>query len=154
MNPILIRQATMADMPTLLRFEQGVIQAERPFDPTLQDNTIHYYDIEQMITASHIELLVAEQNQQLIGSGYARIESAKPYLKHKQYAYLGFMYVDPAFRGLGVNQKIMKSLEEWVVLQGIAELRLDVYDNNVSALKAYQKSGFAKHLVNMRKGLL
>jgi len=43
-----------------------------------------------MIRASHIELLVAESEGEVIGSGYARIESAKPYLKHGRHAYLGF----------------------------------------------------------------
>ncbi len=37
--------------PVLRRFEQGVIQAERPFDITLADDPIQYYDIEAMIIA-------------------------------------------------------------------------------------------------------
>lgn len=37
---ILIRKATPADLETLLRFEQGVVQAERPFDPTLGEGAI------------------------------------------------------------------------------------------------------------------
>jgi GNAT superfamily N-acetyltransferase len=39
-----------------------------------------------------------------IDAGYARIEQAKPYLKHTAYAYLGFMYVLPAYRGKGINK--------------------------------------------------
>lgn len=52
-----------------------------------------------MITAPHIELLVAETDRELIASGYARIERAKPYLPHTRHAYLGFMYVAPEHRG-------------------------------------------------------
>ena len=52
---ILIRKATLNDMETLLRFEQGVIKTERPFDVTLKPGLIHYYDIDEMIKASHIE---------------------------------------------------------------------------------------------------
>lgn len=69
MQAIIIRKATEADLPVLLDFEQGVIAAERPFDPTLKEGAIHYYDITAMITAPHIELLVAEAEGQLIGSG-------------------------------------------------------------------------------------
>ena len=153
MDNVIIRKATHDDLPTLLLFEQGVISAERPFDPTLKEGEIHYYDLHQMISASHIELLVAEIDGKLVGSGYARIEDAKPYLQHKQHAYLGFMYVEPEYRGQGINKAIIEALEAWSILQGIDEMRLDVYDINSFAVKAYEKAGFVKHLLNMRKGV-
>src|SRR5687767_14509449 len=132
---ILIRKATIQDLPTLLRFEQGVINAERPFDPTLKGDPNRYYDIEVMIDATHIELLVAESQGELIGSGYARIEDSKPYLQHRQHAYLGFMFVDPAHHGKGVNKMIIDALEEWALSKGLAELRLDVYVKNEAAIR-------------------
>jgi GNAT superfamily N-acetyltransferase len=104
-----------------------------------------------MITASHIELLVAETDGQLVGCGYARIEASKPYLQHRQHAYLGFMYVVPAHRGKGINGFIIEALERWTVAQGITELRLEVYFENEPAIKAYQKTGFSKHMIEMRK---
>ncbi|MDR6563322.1 MULTISPECIES: GNAT family N-acetyltransferase [unclassified Arcicella] len=153
MNHIIIRKATFDDLETLYRFEQGVIEAERPFDKTLKNGLIHYYDLEGMITASHIELLVADLEGELIGSGYARIEDAKPYLQHPKHGYLGFMYVDPNHRGKGVNMKIIQALKEWARSQNISELRLDVYHDNISAIKAYEKIGFSKHMIEMRLGL-
>ncbi len=151
---IIIRPATLNDLPTLLRFEQGVIHTERPFDPTLkQGDDTRYYDIPVLINASHIQLLVAEWNDELIGSGYARIEEAKPYLQHRQHAYLGFMYTDPAHRGKGVNTKIIEALKEWARSKNIKELRLDVYFPNEAAIRAYEKNGFKKHMIEMRSGL-
>ncbi|MBL7839746.1 MAG: GNAT family N-acetyltransferase [Cyclobacteriaceae bacterium] len=149
-----IRQATPSDKPILLQFEQGVIEAERPYDPTLtRENTI-YYDIDEMIRAPHIELLVAEVNGKLAGCGYARIESSKQYLQHRQHAYLGFMYVTPEHRGKGINQKIIEALKDWAVGQGVHELRLEVYVQNESAIKAYEKIGFVRHMYEMRKSAL
>ncbi len=153
MNHITIRKATFDDLETLYRFEQGVIEAERPFDNTLKNELIHYYDLEGMITASHIELLVADLEGELIGSGYARIEDAKPYLQHPKHGYLGFMYVAPNHRGKGVNMKIIQALKDWTRSQNITELRLDVYHDNISAIKAYEKIGFSKHMIEMRLGL-
>ncbi len=89
----------------------------------------------------------------IIGSGYARIENAKPYLQHQQHAYLGFMYVDPNHRGKGINKEIIAALSNWCFLQNITELRLDVYENNEAAIKAYEKVGFAKHMIAMRMDL-
>jgi GNAT superfamily N-acetyltransferase len=153
MSGITIRKATINDLNTLLRFEQNLIAAERPFDKTLKSGHIHYYDLEEMIKASHVEVVVAESDNEIIGSGYARIETAKPYLVHQRHAYLGFMYVDPAHRGKGVNKKIIEVLKEWAVTQKITELRLDVYADNMAAIKAYGKAGFTSHLIEMRMGL-
>ena len=153
MNEVLIRKAELKDLETLLQFEQGVISAERPFDETLKPDPINYCDMTELITAPHVYLIVAEFNNELIGSGYARIENSKPYNRHEQHAYLGFMYVVPSFRGKGVNGLIIKTLKEWTIWQGLNEMRLNVYDNNESAIKAYEKVGFSKHMIEMRMGL-
>jgi len=150
---ILTRKATLKDVDTLLVFEQGVIKAERPFDITLKADPLHYYNIEEMINAPHIELVVAEYNGEIIGSGYARLETSKDYLQHSKHAYLGFMYVDPNYRGNGVSQRIIDALKNWTVLQHVTEMRLDVYFNNHIAINAYEKAGFIKHMTEMRMAI-
>jgi GNAT superfamily N-acetyltransferase len=153
MNEIIIRKAAHSDLDTLFEFEQGIIQTERPFDDTLKEGLIHYYDLEAMITAEDVQLLVAECKGELAGSGYARIENVKNYLKHPQHAYLGFMYVKPAFRGMGINQMIVEALKQWCRERNITEMRLEVYTKNLGAIKAYEKAGFKPILTWMRLGL-
>ena len=150
MEEVIIRAATLNDLDTLFRFEQNVISTERPFDPTIKRNDINYYDIKQMITAPHVELVVAESANKIVGCGYARIEDAKIYLNHAKHAYLGFMYVEPAYRGKGVNQKIIETLKHWAVAQNVTELRLEVYYQNLGAIKAYEKAGFTRLMLEMR----
>ena len=150
---ITIRRARMTDMDILLQFEQGVISAERPYDSTLRNDSIRYYDLDQLLTAPHIRLVVAQAGDELIGSGYARIETAKPYLKHERYAYLGFMYVADAWRGKGVNKMIIEALKQWSLSHSITEIRLEVYHENAPAIKAYEKAGFEKHMIEMRIGI-
>lgn len=150
---IYTREATLDDLAILLEFEQGIIDAERTFDPTLKEEKISYYDIEKMISATDVEVIVAILDERIIGSGYARIENAKPYLNHKLHAYLGFMFTHPDHRGKGVNTLVIEALSKWIRSQGILEMRLDVYSDNPSAIRAYEKVGFKKHLINMRIGL-
>lgn len=147
-----IRTASINDLPVLKDFEQGVIASERPFDPTLKADAV-YYDLIDMMEADHIEILVAEFEGQLIGCAYARIETAKPYLKHDRYGYMAYMYVVPKYRRRGVNKLIIDGLKAWSKGQGITELRLSVYVENVHAISAYEKSGFKKHAVEMRMEL-
>src|SRR5215471_13030677 len=153
MDSIKIRKAVSSDIDTLFKFEQGIATTERPIDSTLKDETYNYYDLRLMIKDPLVHVVVAEIDGRLIGSGYAKIENAKPYLKHKQHAYLGFMWVEPDWRGKNVNQMIIEELKRWSLSKGITELRLDVYDENIAAVKAYEKVGFRKLLVNMRMGI-
>jgi GNAT superfamily N-acetyltransferase len=150
MDQITVRTATLDDLDVLLEFEKGIITTERPFDPTIQEGDVHYYDIERMITAANVEVAVAESGGELIGSGYVRIEDSKIFLKHKKHGFLGFMYVKPEHRGKGVNQKVIGALQQWAISKGVNEFRLEVYDGNMPAIKAYEKLGFTKLLIEMR----
>ena len=148
-QPIHIRPATIADLPTLLEFEQGLIAAEQPLDPTLRDNPV-YYDIPFMISSPDIQLLVADLDGTPVGSGYARIEKVHPKYRHSHHAYLGFMYVDPTHRGKGINLLLIENLRQWAHSRGITELVLEVYYDNEAAIRAYEKAGFIRHWINMR----
>ena len=145
-----IRKAIETDISILLHFEKGIIETERPFDITLKEGDIHYYDIMELIKNKNAEVLVAVIDNEIVGSGYAKILTAKPYQKHSEYAYLGFMYVKPAFRGQGINQKILQGLIDWAKSQHVTEVRLEVYDENKIAQNAYLKAGFKPSMLEMR----
>jgi len=53
-------------LPTIYGFEKEVVFAERPFDPTLKDGDINYYDIKAMIESSDTEAMVALDGEILI----------------------------------------------------------------------------------------
>ncbi|NER12797.1 GNAT family N-acetyltransferase [Leptobacterium flavescens] len=149
-----VRKARLEDIEILKAFEQGIIEAERPFDETLKDGRISYYDLTVFIKNDDSEIYVVEtEDKELVASGYAKILRGKPYLKHEEYAYLGFMFVDENHRGRGVNKLINDALFDWCKEREIYEVRLDVYNDNDPALRAYEKSGFKRHLINMRLSL-
>jgi len=145
-----IRKATLSDVSILLEFEQGLINAERPMDITIKDGNISYYDVREFIKNDDSELYVVEIEKNIVASGYAKIKQDRAYLKHEKQAYLGFMFVPTMHRGNGYNKLILKALLKWCKDRKVFEIRLDVYDVNNSAIKAYEKVGFKKHMVNMR----
>jgi len=150
MNEIQVRPALLEDLPILLEFEQGIVTAERPFDPTLDVDPISYYDIKALIESENAEVVVAVVDDEIVSSAYAKIVEAKPYFKYSHYAYLGFMYVKPEFRGKGINGKIINNLNLWAKSKNITEIQLQVYDENDPAVRAYEKAGFKKYMVTMR----
>ena len=147
----IFRDAVLSDLPELLNFEQGIIIAERPYDPTLGEDPLSYYDLKELVLDPNTKVVVAEEEGgKLVASGYAVSKKARHYLDHETYAYLGFMFTDPDYRGLGINARIVDELVSWSKDQGFNEIRLTVYEDNLPAVKAYEKVGFKKHLVEMR----
>lgn len=148
-SPIL-REATGADLPVLLQFEQDLIAYERPFAPNLKKGKISYYDLAAYIADPAIRVIVAEVEGQVVGSGYALIRENKAYKAPQHYVYLGFMYVIPEYRGQGINGLIMIDLIHWGKAQGHTEVQLEVYAENESAIKAYAKAGLVPEILTMR----
>jgi len=145
-----IRKAKLSDMDTLLEFEQGVITTERPFDESLKDEKITYYDLEKLMSDENAQLLVAEHEGELVASGYALIKKSEPFEKYEYFSYLGFMFVTPKYRRKGINKQIIDSLIQWSKSKGIIEIRLNVFLENHSAVSAYEKLGFSQTAVKMR----
>jgi GNAT superfamily N-acetyltransferase len=145
-----IRTATIDDLSYLLKFEQGIIAAERPYDETLMTGIFHYYDLAERIKDPDAEVVVAEVNGILVASGSAVIKSGSSYNTFERYAFLGFMYVEPAYRGNRINSLIIEKLVAWSIKKGLKEVRLQVYSDNTAALKAYEKVGFKEILTEMR----
>jgi GNAT superfamily N-acetyltransferase len=153
MNMIAIRRASLRDLGVILRFQQGVVDAERPYDSTLKDGAIRYYDFEQLLNSEQVYFVIAEVDGAAIGCGFARIDTAKPYVKHDRLGYLGLMFVEPEYRCRGVNSAVIVDLKRWCRSQGVRELRLEVYPGNASAVKAYEKAGFMPQMLEMRAPL-
>ena len=150
MKEILIREAVQDDLPVLLQFEQLLIEAERPFDPTIRDGEISYYDLKDLIDNESARVVVAEINGKIVSSGYGVPKPARHYLDHQKYAYLGFMYTLPEYRGRGINSMIIDDLKSWAYRLGLHEIRLTVYQDNTPAIAAYRKVGFNEHIIEMR----
>jgi ribosomal protein S18 acetylase RimI-like enzyme len=150
MENLIVRKAGIDELDVLFEFEQGIVRTERPFDVTLKEGEIHYYDLARLILSPDAEVLVATLGDEIVGSGFAEIRGAENYLKHERFAHLGFMYVKPEQRGRGVNQRILEALKKWAVARDVTELRLEVYNANAAAIKAYEKVGFTAHILKMR----
>ena len=129
-----IRPAVTEDIDAILKFEQGVVAAERPLNDQLKTGEVHYYDVAALVASRTSQVLVAEDAGRLIGTGHASIKASLEYLAHDQHAYLGLMYVDPEYRGRGIIQSIIADLMQWARTMGVSDFYLDVYAQNQSAV--------------------
>jgi ribosomal protein S18 acetylase RimI-like enzyme len=149
-SKITVRPARITELTTLHSFEQEIIRSERPFDDTIRPDPVTYYDLGALIESDEAEVMVAEFEHKIIATGYARIRPGKPEYKYERYAYLGFICVLPEYRGQGIVSMILDYLIAWSHSKNLWEIKLEVYDGNEVAVKAYEKMGFKKNIVEMR----
>ena len=147
---MILREAIPADISRLLELEQCVIEFERPLNSSLKSSNTFYYDLPKMISDDDTNLIVVEDSGNIIGTGYAQIRISKECLVHEKHSYIGFMFVSPNHRGQGLAQRIMERLTEWSEEKGVKDIYMDVYAQNESAIKAYNKAGFEPCLLEMK----
>ena len=144
------REAKLNDLPQLLELEQCVIETERPYNTSIKADSANYYNLGNLISSNDSYLLVVEVENEIVGTGYAQIRDSKASLEHKQHSYLGFIYVATNLRRQGLSSKIIEELIAWSKSKGIYDFYLDVYVQNSSAVKAYEKVGFKPSLLTMK----
>jgi len=149
MSNITIREASAEDISSLLRLEQQIIDSERPYDQFLKEVDVSYYDIPNLISDSGSHVIVLESDSEVIGSGYAQIRQSKQCHTHEKHCYLGFIYLEPTYRGQALGKTIIDTLKEWGIKKGMQHFHLNVYSENESAIRAYEKAGFNKVSVMM-----
>ena len=108
-----IREARLEDLSGLLKLEQKIIDSERPYDHFLRKEDVSYYDIPHLIADSESHVVVVEAAGVIVGSGYAQIRLSKSCHTHDKHCYLGFIYLEPAYRGKAIGQGIIETLKEW-----------------------------------------
>jgi ribosomal protein S18 acetylase RimI-like enzyme len=150
---ITFREALNTEVDSLRELEQKVVEAERPYNVSIKRDNPTYYDLEHLISSESACVLVAEDSNKIVGTGYVQIRTSKASLMHEKHGYLGFMYVEPSHRGLGLNKLIMDKLIAWGKEQGLCDFYLDVYTENQPAIRAYEKSGFRQSMVEMKLSL-
>jgi GNAT superfamily N-acetyltransferase len=145
-----VRRAAQSDIAVLRKFEQGIVAAERPYDPTIRKGEVHYYDIAALIASSEAFVAIAEIAGEPVGCGFVRKAASRVFTEPSFHAYIGLMYVTPDHRGRGVVSVLLDTLTAWAKSVGLFDMRLEVYPDNAAAVHAYAKYGFAPYMLEMR----
>jgi GNAT superfamily N-acetyltransferase len=145
-----IRQAKLSDLDILKKFQGKLVDFERPLDPTIKNGDVGYYNLENKLKSSNVLFLIAEAGGKPAGCGFGEIMKSVKWSKHKYKGFIGMMFVEKEFRGKGIGGMIIERIVEWFRKEKINDVRLQVYEKNASAVKAYMKSGFKSHILEMR----
>ncbi|MEW9797782.1 GNAT family N-acetyltransferase [Alteromonas sp. CYL-A6] len=151
--PVRCRLACEADLPVLNGFQRGIIRAEECYIPRRKQTDYQYYDLALLLNDPDTRIVVAEHDATLIGSGYVQKRASKAYLEHAFHGYVGFIFTRPEFRGQGVASAVLDALADQARNMGLDELRLDVFADNDTAIRTYERAGYQRNTLEMRRPL-
>ena len=97
----------------------------------------NHIDSPEELGRSHVHFLGALENGCLLGCGAVK-------LMDDGYAEVKRIFVDPAFRGKGLAQRILLALEDIARLAGYNTLRLETGIYQPEALRMFENNGYAR----------
>ncbi|MBD1557773.1 ribosomal protein S18-alanine N-acetyltransferase [Vibrio sp. S9_S30] len=120
------RHAQLDDLDSLLHLENQVFTSDN----------INRRQMKRFIQSHHCQLFVAKANEQLAGYALVLFNQAT------QLARIYSIAVSPNFRGQGIAEQLINRCEKGTVERGYITLRLEVREDNLGAIRLYEKHGF------------
>lgn len=157
MQLIDIVAATPADAEDVIRLFGELHRYNSDLDPrfALADGweQLVYQYLEQSESSADSSWLLARDNSRAIGFVLVEIHLESPLYRHRRWAEIVGLYVEPEYRGSPVAQLLMEQAYSWAVSHNLAMMQLYVTAANESARRFYTKQGFADSQVIMRRSL-
>jgi len=133
----MIRTATRADVPTILRFVQELAAFER--EPDAVEATESMLADALFGPRPAAEAVIAEEAGEALG--FALFFHNFSTWKGRRGLYLEDLYVTPAARGKGVGGALLRHLAALAVERGCARFEWAVLDWNADAIAVYRRMG-------------
>ncbi len=129
-SPVVIRAVRREDLSAISNLERGCFTMYN-----LNGRQLQY-----LCQRASSVFLVAEVDGKIVGEGIALVRHHKHSLSGRAYS----LAVDPAYRGRGIGEKLMREMIEQLRLRNVRRIYLEVEASNASAIKLYQRIGFRK----------
>lgn len=133
----LIRSATSADVPTILRFVRDLATFER--EPDAVEATEPMLDDALFGARPAAEAVIAERDGFAVG--FALFFHNFSTWKGRRGLYLEDLYVTPAARGRGIGKALLRHLAGLALTRDCARLEWSVLDWNADAIAFYRSVG-------------
>lgn len=157
--PLLIRAATVADLPSLGRLGALLMRVHHEFDRRrfLSPGT-HPVRGYARFLASQLEdpdsvVIAAVDDTQVVGYVYASIEPLSWKDLRDECGYVHDLVVDPAHRGHGAGSRLLEAAVEWLRGRGMPRVVLGTAAQNTGAQRLFERSQFRRTMIEMTREL-
>src|SRR5215510_7057657 len=148
-NEIIFRHARRADVPSIVRLlaeDDLGSQREHYADPLPES---YYQAFEQIRRDTNHELIVAELNEEVIGTLHLMFLPSLSYQGGLR-AQIESVRVDQAYRGQGLGSQMMKWTIERARARGAHVLQLTTHASRTDAHRFYERLGFKRSHLGMK----
>jgi len=156
MADVTIRPATKADEAALGRWGGALMRQHHEFDPqrfVRSENPEAGYGrflVSQLDEPGSV-VLVAERAGAVVGYAFAALEPMSWKDLRAACGYLHDVYVDPAARGAGAGERLVRAALEWLEGRGAPRVVLMSAARNESAQRLFERIGFRRTMVEMTR---
>ncbi len=152
-----VRTATRKDIPEILRLNALLSDFHVRIDPYYKsgEETAGGFKLvlENLFDDEKTNILVADKGNGLAGYFIGMIQPPKPFLRPEKTGRISDAFVEQAFRGRGLGEKMFDRLVEWFKENGIRHIELSVDARNPEGIGAWRKYGFKDFMIKMRLDL-
>ena len=153
-SSLIIRDAEPKDAEEIIIMVKQVMKESGFFPHTAEEFNITVdHEIEYM--KSTALFLLAEIDGKIVGS--ATLDRSD--LKKLEHNVTFGITILKEYCGLGIGSILMEKVIEWTKSEGVEKIELEVFENNISAIKLYNKFGFLeegrrKKMIKTNEGYL
>ena len=157
MQSIDIVAATPADAAEVVRLFGELHRYNSGLDPrfALADNweqLVHQY-LQQSEDSADSSWLLARARSRTVGFVLVEIHQDSPLYRHRRWAEIVGLYVEPDYRGTAVARLLMEQAYHWALQRNLRIMQLYVTATNEQAHRFYSKQGFVDCQIIMRRAL-
>jgi GNAT superfamily N-acetyltransferase len=95
--------------------------------------------------------LLARDGDRAIGFVLVEVHTDSPLYRHRRWAEIVGLYVEPTFRGANISRRLMEHAYAWAMEHHLSVMQLYVTASNHTARRFYARQGFATSQVIMRR---
>jgi ribosomal protein S18 acetylase RimI-like enzyme len=117
------------------------------------DDNIFKDFIKKKIYSKNSVLYVSEEGKNLFGFILFSIVKNSPVYKHEKFGRIDNIYIKNEYQGKGISNQLKDVAFNWFKKKGVKRFQLFVFQNNIHAIKVYEKWGFTNRLIEMRMSI-
>ena len=138
---MIIRKANYNDVKKLNNFLTLLIRDEKQYDLGIDENFVVTNMYENYIEDSNKLIIVAEENNEIVGYLYGIIKPKDDTYKYI-IAKLDALYIDNNYRNKGIATSLIDHFKKWAISKDANRLEVNVWSNNIKAKHLYEKNNF------------
>ena len=153
MNNVIIRRATLEDLPAITKLWKTMMEYHHSFDERF-DLVVNAEEIYLEHLTSHLTnfdygLFVAKENEEVVGYTIGMILNNPAVFKLERYGFVSEMAVNETHQRKGIGNLLWSHLQKWFHRRGIRVMQLNVSHCNEKGYPFWKKMGCHEFLTIM-----